>query len=166
LQIIPTYLKNKVEIWYNNANQQQAFGYWDALNQANTTELTHCVQELSKTVDQYTMHLHELYCRLETNTNVYPEIEKVRKFTTGLRTELQIVVRPFGKNTWNGVVNRAKTCELTCYNTAIYIAPNLNNNIITPTPTSSNSVEIIIEALTKYIKNLEKKIEKKLKTTT
>ncbi|CAG8689964.1 18216_t:CDS:2, partial [Racocetra fulgida] len=108
------------------------------------------------------MRLHELYRRLEMNANVYPEIEKVRKFTTSLRTELQMAVHPFGENTWDGVVNRAKTCELTRYGAAIYITPNLNNNIVTPTSTSSNSVETIMEALTKCIENLEKKIEKKL----
>ncbi|CAG8520187.1 17444_t:CDS:2, partial [Racocetra fulgida] len=123
LQIIPAYLKNEAAIWYNNTNQQQAFGHWDTQNQAD---------------NQYTMHLHELYYRLETNANVYLEIEKVCKFITGLRTELQIAVHLFGENTWNGVVNRAKTCELTRYSAAIYITPNLNNNIVTSTPTSSN----------------------------
>ncbi|CAG8626573.1 19835_t:CDS:2, partial [Racocetra fulgida] len=101
------------------------------------------------------MHLHKLYHRLETNTNVYPEIEKVCKFTTGLRTELQIAVRSFGENTWDRVVNRAKTCELTHYGAAMYITSNLNNNIVTPTPTSSNSVEIIMEALNKSSVNTE-----------
>ncbi|CAG8758634.1 7026_t:CDS:2, partial [Racocetra fulgida] len=121
-------------IWYTNANQQQAFGYWDTQNQAD---------------NQYAMYLYELYHRLETNANVYPEIKKVCKFTTGLRTELQIAVCPFGENTWDGVVNRAKTCKLICYGAAMYITSNLNNNIVTPTPTSSNSVEIIMKALTK-----------------
>ncbi|CAG8677229.1 19960_t:CDS:2, partial [Racocetra fulgida] len=147
LQIISAYLKNEAAIWYTNAHQQQAFGYWDTQNQVD---------------NQYAMRLYELYHRLETNANVYPEIEKVRKFTTDLRTELQIAVRPFGKNTWDGVVNRAKTCELTRYGAAMYITPNLNNNIVTPTLTSTNSVEIIMEALNKCMENLEKKIEKKL----
>ncbi|CAG8561914.1 14064_t:CDS:2, partial [Racocetra fulgida] len=147
LQIIPVYLKNEAAIWYTNAHQQQAFGHWDTQNQND---------------NQYAMHLHELYHQLETNANVYPEIEKVRKFTTGLRTELQMAVRPFGENTWDGVVNRAKTCELTRYGAAMYITPNLNNNIVTPTLTSTNSVEIIMEALNKCMENLEKKIEKKL----
>ncbi|CAG8617702.1 8196_t:CDS:2, partial [Ambispora leptoticha] len=66
-----------------------------------------------------------------------------------LRTELQMGVYLFGENTWDEVVNRAKTCELTHYSAAIYITSNLNNNIVTPTPTSSNSVKIIMEALTK-----------------
>ncbi|CAG8673194.1 11863_t:CDS:2, partial [Racocetra fulgida] len=140
LQIISAYLKNKVAIWYTNANQPQAFGHWNTQNQVD---------------NQYAMRLHELYRRLETNANVYLEIKKVRKFTTGLRTELQIAVRLFGENTWDGVVNRAKTCELTRYGAAIYITPNLNNNIVTPTPTSSNSVEIIIEALNKSSVNTE-----------
>ncbi|CAG8459866.1 8025_t:CDS:2 [Racocetra fulgida] len=64
------------------------------------------------------MHLHELYRQLKTNANVYPEIEKVCKFTTGLRTKLQIAVCLFGENTWDGVVKRAKTCELTHYSAA------------------------------------------------
>ncbi|CAG8615622.1 28351_t:CDS:2, partial [Racocetra persica] len=110
-------------IWYNNANQQKAFEYWDMPNQAN---------------------------------------KKICKFITSLRIELQIAVCLFGENTWNRVVNRAKICELTCYGVAIYITSNLNNNILTLTPISSNSVKIIIEARTKYIKNLKKKIEKKL----
>ncbi|CAG8705931.1 18477_t:CDS:2, partial [Racocetra fulgida] len=114
---------------------------------------------------QYAMRLHELYRRLEMNANVYPEIEKVHKFTTGLRTELQMAVCLFGENTWDGVVNRAKTCELTRYGAAMYITPNLNNNIVTPTPTSSNSIEIIMEALNKCMENLKKKIEKKLENS-
>ncbi|CAG8698846.1 31655_t:CDS:2, partial [Racocetra persica] len=88
------------------------------------------------------------------------EIKKVCKFFTALRTELQIAVHLFGKNTWAEVVNRAKTCKLTYYSIAIYITPNFNNNIITSTFTSFNSVEIIIKALTKYIENSKKKIEK------
>ncbi|CAG8751052.1 6514_t:CDS:2, partial [Racocetra fulgida] len=77
------------------------------------------------------------------------------KFTTSLRTELQMGVYLFGENTWDEVVNRAKTCELTHYSAAIYITSNLNNNIVTPTPTSSNSVKIIMEALTKLSVNTE-----------
>ncbi|CAG8538197.1 15116_t:CDS:2 [Racocetra fulgida] len=60
-----------------------------------------------------------------------------------------MAVHLFGENTCDRVVNKAKTCELTRYSAAMYITPNLNNNIVTPTPISSNSVEIIMEALTK-----------------
>ncbi|CAG8736594.1 21381_t:CDS:2, partial [Racocetra persica] len=115
--------------------------------------------KISETSDLSEFDLEQLY-----QTSIQNQTNTITNNTNRLeQREIKLIeIIPFAGSNQDLRVNRAKACKLTRYSVAIYITPNLNNNIVTPTPTSSNSVEIIIEALTKYIKNLEKKIEKKL----
>ncbi|CAG8510079.1 32347_t:CDS:2 [Racocetra persica] len=117
IQALDNQIQNQTNTVTNNTNHLEqretklikiisfadAFGHWDTPNQ---------VDRPSETVDQYAMCLHELYCQLETNANVYSEIKKVHKFTTSLRTELQIAVCLFASvNTEAYVRKRKKVVE-------------------------------------------------------
>ena len=132
-------------------------------------KLINCQQGPTESVDSYATRMYELYRRLEADGNQYPAADKVRRFMGGLRYELQVAVRPFRDNTWDNVVNRAKSCELGTQSTSLFAnvyannnsnIPNLGNNAYFTNNSSNTDSSVLnaIQTLTKQLEKLENKV--------
>src|SRR5579859_4142259 len=84
-----------------------------ALVELWATELDQRQQQLGESVDQYTSAVQELYQRINDGAFTYPDNIQARKFVSGLLLELYIQVKPFGDQTLQGTIDRARACELT-----------------------------------------------------
>src|SRR5204863_571023 len=57
--------------------------------------------------------IQELYQRINDNAFAYPDNLQARKFVSGLLPTLYALVKPFGDQTLQGAIDRARACELT-----------------------------------------------------
>ncbi|PKY58643.1 hypothetical protein RhiirA4_429862 [Rhizophagus irregularis] len=118
-----------------------------------TTELEQKRQQPGEDVNAYAAALQELYRRVETNTFVYPEAIKARKFVNGLLPDLYVTVKPHNDQTWNVAVDRAKAYELTHQDQH---AVNAYLNKFAPSGTNTQSEDLCkaIQELTKQVQSL------------
>ncbi|PKY59154.1 hypothetical protein RhiirA4_481663, partial [Rhizophagus irregularis] len=84
-----------------------------ALVELWSTELDQRQQRPNESVDQYTSSVQELYQRINDRAFAYPDNIQARKFISGLLLELYVAVKPFGDQTLQAAIDRARACELT-----------------------------------------------------
>ncbi|CAB4433280.1 unnamed protein product [Rhizophagus irregularis] len=131
LQIVPAYLKGAAAVWYQTV-AGNPINAWDGAANNNTfehvfkqrfrtpalvelwsTELDQRQQRPDESVDQYASSVQELYQRINDGAFAYPDNIQARKFISGLLPELYVAVKPFGDQTLQAAIDRARACELT-----------------------------------------------------
>lgn len=173
LQIVPAYLKgatsvwwqmiglgNPINAWNNNAAQANSFIHQfeqrfrtPSLVEMWSTELDQRQQGVNETVDQYASSIQELYQRVNTAAFAFPDPVQARKFISGLQPELYMAVKPFGDQTLQGAIDRAKSCELTLRSGKHKLL-----NFAAQERSESNEIIRAVTALTQHIAELEKKV--------
>ncbi|CAB4443425.1 unnamed protein product [Rhizophagus irregularis] len=177
LEVVPAYLKGAASTWWNSNqalpnNNPNKIVVWTGNNNNTdfiqnfptafrtqtlieiwTTELEQKRQQPGEDVNAYAAALQELYRRVETNTFVYPEAIKARKFVNGLLPDLYVTVKPHNDQTWNVAVDRAKAYELTHQDQH---AVNAYLNKFAPSGTNTQSEDLCkaIQELTKQVQSL------------
>ncbi|PKY60255.1 hypothetical protein RhiirA4_483758, partial [Rhizophagus irregularis] len=104
LQIVPAYLKGAAAVWYQTV-AGNPINAWDGAANNNTFE--HVFKQRFRTPAL------ELYQRINDGAFAYPDNIQARKFISGLLPELYVSIKPFGDQTLQAAINRARTCELT-----------------------------------------------------
>ncbi|PKB96335.1 hypothetical protein RhiirA5_435006 [Rhizophagus irregularis] len=89
---VPAYLKGAAAVWT------------PALVELWSTELDQRQQRPDES---------ELYQRINDGAFAYPDNIQARKFISGLLPELYVAVKPFGDQTLQAAIDRARACELT-----------------------------------------------------
>jgi len=131
IQIVPAYLKGAAAVWYQTV-VGNPINAWDGAMNNNTfehvfkqrfrtpalvelwsTELDQRQQQPGESVDQYASIIQELYQRINDGAFAYPDNIQARKFISGLIPELYVAVKPFGDQTLQAAIDRARACELT-----------------------------------------------------
>ena len=131
VQVVPAYLKGAAAVWYQTVAPNPINAWAGAANVNNfehvfrqrfrtpslvelwSTELDQRQQRPAETVDQYASAIQELYQRINDGAFAYPDNIQARKFISGLTPELYILVKPFGDQTLQAAIDRARACELT-----------------------------------------------------
>jgi hypothetical protein len=171
VQVVPAYLKGAAATWYqtvignpinawnaaaNNNNFEHVFRQrfrTPALVELWSTELDQRQQQPGESVDQYASAIQELYQRINDHVFAYPDAIQARKFVTGLKPELYMAVKPFGDNTLQAAIDRARACELTLNDTKGKLSYYAES-----TPSQTELVKLVT-TLTNHVSELTKKVE-------
>ncbi|PKK58650.1 hypothetical protein RhiirC2_795983 [Rhizophagus irregularis] len=98
LQIVLVYLKGAAAVWYQTVARNPS---------------TPGMQRPDESVDQYASSVQELYQQINDRVFAYSDNIQARKFISRLLPELYVAVKPFGDQTLQAAINRARACELT-----------------------------------------------------
>ncbi len=172
LQVVPAYLKNAAAVWYQTV-MGNPVNAWDGAANPNTfeyifkqrfrtpallelwsTELDQRQQRSEETVDQYASSIQELYQRINDNAFAYPDNLQARKFVSGLLPTLYALVKPFGDQTLQGAIDRARACELT-----VKEGKGKLHNLAITTQTETAELVKLVSTLVTHVGELTKKVE-------
>ena len=105
-------------------------------------------------MDQYASSVQELYQRINNNQFAYPDNIQARKFVSGLLPSLYTLVKPFGDQTLQGAIDRARACELT-----LKEGKGKAYNYATTTQTETAELVKLVSTLVTHVEELTKKVE-------